>query len=61
MIPPKQKLCSCDVCEHGRGWMCLGCASFYPSCPDHDAENCPACGEKVCPVDVLLGVRQSEP
>lgn len=30
-------------------YRCAGCGKLYETCPDHDAHDCPACGEKVMP------------
>jgi len=30
-------------------YVCLGCKRVFRTCPDHDAHDCPDCGEKVMP------------
>ena len=39
----------CTVPDPHAPYVCLGCGRRYETCPDFDAYNCPACGEKVGP------------
>jgi hypothetical protein len=36
--------------DHNAPYICMGCRLVYTECPDPNAYDCPACGEKVCPV-----------
>lgn len=36
--------------DHNAPYVCTACSLVYPVCPDFNAHDCPACGEKVCPV-----------
>ncbi len=42
-------------------YKCLGCAAEYPTNPDWDADDCPKCGEKVCPVRIWKRPRKTTP
>ncbi len=41
-LPPAEE-------DRNAPWVCIGCSLVYPVCPDTNAHDCPACGEKVCP------------
>ena len=34
-------------------YVCLGCPATYAVCPDHDAHNCPKCGDKIIPKKLI--------
>ncbi len=49
------------VNDSNEPYVCMVCGTEYPICPDHDAYNCPICGEKVIPKRLLDQAAQPPP